>query len=116
MKLPNRIRLSTHATERLKLMKGWTGLTPNILARIAIMIVIRDNVSIDNAGLQDTNGQELSKGVLFGEHSDIYEILLTQYFENSSGNDLSAEEVAKLVEIGVHKLGHVRSLEHIAAV
>lgn len=116
MKLPNRVKLSMHATERLKLMKGWTGLTPNILARIAIMLVIRDNVSLDNSGLQDTDGQELSKAVLFGEHTDIYEILLTQYFANTGASELRGEEISKLIEIGVHKLGHVRSLEQVASV
>lgn len=116
MKLPNRVKLSTHATERLKMLKGWTGLTPNIVARISIMLVIRDNVSLQNSGLQDTDGQEISKSVLFGEHSDIYELLLTEYFQKCEIDELRGEEISKLIEIGVHKLGHVRSLEQIASV
>ena len=34
--LPNRIRISKKATDLLARMKGNTGLTPNILARLAI--------------------------------------------------------------------------------
>lgn len=116
MKLPNRVRLSLHATERLKLLKGWTGLTPNILARIAIMLVIRDNTSLDNAGLQDTDGQELNKSVLFGDHSDTYEILLSQYFHDQDITHSPQSVIASIVEIGVHKIGHVRTIQGLTDV
>jgi len=116
MKLPSRVRLSNHASDRLKLIKGWTGLTPNIVARIAIMLVIRDNTSLDNAGLQDTDGQELHKGVLFGDQADTFEVLLRQYFhDNVSAEESVQKTIASMVEIGVHKIGHVRSLADLAA-
>ena len=40
--LPNRIKLSKNATDKLRYLKSKTGLTPNILSRIAIMLTIRE--------------------------------------------------------------------------
>ena len=54
--LPNRIKLSKKATDKLRYLKSKTGLTPNILSRIAIMLAIKEGGNLSNAGVGDING------------------------------------------------------------
>ncbi len=108
--LPNRIKLSKTATDKLRSMKGQTGLTPNVLARIAIMLALKDGSSLNNAGVADSDGQELNKSVLFGEYENVYEVMINQYIYV---NDIALpiqQTIASLVEMGIHKMGHVKEL------
>ena len=40
MSIPNRIRLSKNVTDKLRLLKMHTGITPNIIARSAIALAV----------------------------------------------------------------------------
>ena len=112
--LPNRIRLSEKATKKLQYMKHKTGLTPNILARIAIMLSIKDGSGLNNAGVSDYKGQELDKAILFGEHINIYDVVIKQYVhEHGIEENPSSQTIAALIEIGVYKMGHVKQIEQI---
>ena len=95
-------------------MKGSTGLTPNILARVAIMLAIKDGSSITNASVGDADGQILSKDVLFGEHTEVYEVLLNQYVHATGADCSLAEVIPSLIEAGVHKMGHIKSINDLA--
>lgn len=112
--LPRSITLSKVATDKLRSMKGSTGLTPNILARIAIMLAIKDGGSLANASVGDADGQILSKDVLFGEHTDVYEVLLNQYVHDTNNDCSLAEIIPSLIEAGVHKMGHIKNINDLA--
>lgn len=108
--LPNRVRLSTKATHKMQYIKSQTGITPNILSRIAIMLAIKEGNNLKNAGIGDFEGQVLDKSVLFGDHIEIYDVLINQHFYD---NDIELEPqkaIASLVEVGVHKMGQVKNL------
>jgi len=90
-----------------------TGLTPNILARCAISLAVNDNSGIDNASVPDHEGLELNKSVLFGDYSDLYELLIRQYQADNNISLNGQHLVAALVEIGIHKLSHVRRLDEL---
>ena len=111
--LPNRISLSTNATGKLRYMKQHTGVTPNILSRIAIMLAIKRGGDTKNAGVQDGAGQVLSRDVLFGDHAQIYEVLLNQYVKDNDISESLSEVIPILIEIGVHKMGHVKKIEDL---
>ena len=96
--LPNRIRLSQKATDKLRNLKGATGLTPNILARIAIMLAIKDGTGLGNVGVSDHEGQELSQSVLFGEHAIIYDVMINQYVHDHQLDMSVAQVIAAMVE------------------
>ena len=115
MFLPNRIQLSKNSTNKLQVIKNQTGVTPNILSRIAIMLAINSNDDISNAGVDDVSGQVLNKDVLFGDHIDAYEVLIKQYIHNNRIDIPVNIVISSLVEIGVHKMGHVRSLEQLCS-
>jgi DNA sulfur modification protein DndE len=112
--LPNRVTLSKVATDKFRNLKGLTGLTPNILARIAIMLAIRDGSSLRNAAVADLDGQVLNRDVLFGEHAAVYEAIINQYVSEQAINESPAEVITALVEVGAHKMGHIRSLVDVA--
>ena len=114
--LPNRIKLSKKATDKLRYLKTQTGLTPNILSRIAIMLAIREGSDLSNAGVGNMEGgQELNDTTLFGEYISLYDILVNQYIHDKKLDLGITETIVAMVEIGVHKMGHVKQLEQLCA-
>ena len=108
--LPNRVKFSKTATDKLRYMKSNTGLTPNVLARMAIMLALKDDSSLQNSGVADSDGQELNKSVLFGDHAHVYEVMVNQYIHDNDIDQPMQQIIASLVEVGVHKMGHVKNL------
>lgn len=114
--LPNRIKLSKNATAKLRYLKTQTGLTPNILSRIAIMLAIKEGSDLSNAGVGDMDGgQELNDTTLFGEYIYVYDILINQYIHDKNLDLSASETIVAMIEIGVHKMGHVKQLEQLCA-
>jgi DNA sulfur modification protein DndE len=113
--IPNRIKLSKKATDKLRYLKTQTGLTPNILSRIAIMLAIKEGSDLSNAGVGEMDGgQELNDTTLFGEHIAMYDVLINQYIHDKKLGLSVGETIVAMVEIGVHKMGHIRQLEQLS--
>lgn len=115
MAFPNRFKISAASTEKLKFLKSKTGVTPNILCRFAISLAIRDSKGIGNASTVELNGQDFNAPTLFGDNLDIYEVLVRQYMQEHDVKDDVQRCVAAMVEIGLHKMGHVRSIRELAS-
>jgi len=112
--IPNRIKLSKKATDKLRFLKTKTGLTPNILSRIAIMLAIKEGSNLSNAGVGNMDGgQELNDTTLFGEHIAIYDVLINQYIYDKQLTLNITETIVAMIEIGVHKMGHIRKVEEL---
>ena len=111
--LPNRVQTSSKAMGKLRYMKQATGLTPNILSRFAIMKAIEGGGSIKNAGVGDNDGQVLSRDVLFGDHAEVYGVLLNQYVHENNIEEPLQDVIVALIEIGVHKMGHVKKIQDL---
>lgn len=73
----NRIRISKSATVRLSMLKGRTGLTPNILGRIGFCLSLGDP-SIPNPANYDEEGQEFNRYTLTGEWDKFFIALLKE--------------------------------------
>ena len=69
------IRISSRSGALLGHLKTSTGLTPNILARFAICMSLKDP-SIPNPAEFNIDGSEFTPSVLFGEHEPIYIALM----------------------------------------
>ncbi|MCY3542355.1 MAG: DndE family protein [Gammaproteobacteria bacterium] len=110
--IPNRVRVSQHATRRLTFLKSQTGLTPNILSRIAFMLAIRDMRRVPQLA-EDMSGQEFNAPTLFGEYQEVYDLLLTKYFHETMDDGDPNTVISHLIENGLHKMGHIRSLEDV---
>ena len=111
---PHKFRVSTSSTAKLKFLKSKTGLTPNILCRFAVSLALADESGLGNSSVSDLDGQEFNAPTLFGEHMDIYEALLKQFTSDNGLEWDPVRHIASLVEVGLHKMGHVRSLKHVA--
>jgi len=73
----NRIRISKPATVRLSMLKGRTGLTPNILCRIGLCLSLSDP-SIPDPQRFDEEGQEFNRYTLPGEWAGFFMALLKE--------------------------------------
>lgn len=62
-----RMKISSDATTKLQTLKGRTGLTPNILCRIALCYSL-NREKITNLVPLDENGQEFNRHTLTGEY------------------------------------------------
>lgn len=62
-----RMKISNDATTKLQTLKGRTGLTPNILCRIALCYSL-NREKITNLVPLDENGQEFNRHTLTGEY------------------------------------------------
>ena len=114
MRLPNRVKLSRKATDRLRMLRQRTGVTPNILARVAIMKALETSTDLVNAGVNDTDGQELSRDILFGDLTGSFELLLHFYIESNNITEPIKDVIEGLIEIGVHKIGHIKNVSDLA--
>jgi len=73
----NRVRISKRATVRLSMLKGRTGLTPNILCRIGFCLSLSDP-SIPNPEDYDEEGQEFNRYTLTGKWDKFFIALLKE--------------------------------------
>ena len=73
----NRIRISKGATTRLQQLKGKTGLTPNILSRLAVCYSLNEP-QIPNPSEYDEDGQEFNRFTLTGEWNSFFIALLKE--------------------------------------
>ncbi len=77
----NRLRLSSRSQNILGHLKSKTGLTPNILARFAICLSLKDP-SMPNPDEFDEKGSEISPHVLFGEHERMFMALMIKRLQH----------------------------------
>jgi len=75
--LPNRFRISKSATDVLKTLKDRTGITPNILCRLALVLSLEEGASRGDK-TPDLEGSEFNSPTLLGEHAQIYDCYIRQ--------------------------------------
>ena len=71
----SRIRMSSRSQRIFGDLRIKTGLTPNLLARFAICMSLKEK-SIPNPDEYNEEGSELAPNVLFGEYEQIYLALM----------------------------------------
>ena len=106
--LPNRIRISKKATDTLAIMKGRTGLTPNILARLAIAQALESN-TLKKRLDSSQDGQEFNTNTLLGDQAEIYAMLIRQ---QSPDVEIS-KAVAQLVDDGIGVFSGINNLSDL---
>lgn len=106
--LPNRLRISKQATESLKILKSRTGVTPNLLCRMALVISLEEDAATGDRKT-DLEGSEFNMATLFGENAQAYECLIRQLHVNIEGRALNTV-VAAHIDWGLEYLKKSRSL------
>jgi len=111
----NRIRISQDTTRRLQMLKGKTGLTPNILLRLAFCYSLNDP-KIPNPRDYDQDGQELNRFTLTGEW-DMFFLALMRERCIADGLDLERDLLPQFrahLNRGVFSMyGRVREISDI---
>ncbi|MBI1658934.1 MAG: DndE family protein [Thaumarchaeota archaeon] len=70
-----RLRMSYRSQNLLAIVKGKTGITPNVSGRFALCLSLKDP-SPPNPDEYDEKGSEIHPSVLFGEYEDMYMALM----------------------------------------
>ena len=78
--LPNRMNLTRTTEEQLKKLKGYTGITPNVSARIAFFRSIESDFRYRGQEAKLDGSLVLDKYTWLGETSDITELVLKMYY------------------------------------
>lgn len=78
--LPNRMNLTRTTEEQLKKLKGHTGITPNVSARLAFFRSIESDFRYSGQEAKLDGSLVLDKYTWLGETSDVTELVLKMYY------------------------------------
>ncbi|MGF1694784.1 DNA sulfur modification protein DndE [Vibrio lamellibrachiae] len=78
--LPNRMNLTRSTEEQLKKLKGYTGITPNVSARIAFFRSIESDFRYQGQEAKLDGSLVLDKYTWLGETSDVTELVLKMHY------------------------------------
>ncbi len=106
--LPNRIRTTKDAAEQLKYLKAKTGLTPNILCRIAICKSLGQKRMLAER-TQELGGLEFNSVTLFGNYARLYEAMFCQLYGRRDVENIESV-IANHIDDGLNSLRGVQSL------
>ena len=106
--LPNRFKMTHGCSENLKLLKARTGVTPNIMCRLGLMLSLQRGATAGERVLE-LDGVELNAHTLFGDDIQVYETLLRQIHGDIDGKDI-AKVIAAHVDYGVEELKKCKTL------
>ncbi|PMR70408.1 DndE family protein [Halomonas heilongjiangensis] len=111
---PTRIHLNKKTWDRLQYLQTKTRLTPNVIARVAITLALRDTRTASISDSHPDQTHIINRDVLFGEHEQSFQAMIRQFlWEQNISSDIQAV-IRSLIDSGLHKLGHVQSLSGLA--
>jgi len=106
--LPNEITLSTKVTHKFSYIKQKVGVTPNIMARVAILKALEANVAPDLLETPESLSQKIPKDIAFGEYGDIFNFAIKQYIDTHSYSGDTKILISNLIETGAYKIGNIK--------
>lgn len=110
---PTRIQLSKKTWDKLQYLQSQTRVTPNITARMAMALALRD---IRSASINESVPDQvhvINRDVLFGEHEQVYAALIRQFCHEQKV-DIDVQFVIRsLIDSGLHKMGHLKKLSDL---
>ncbi|ALM64985.1 DNA sulfur modification protein DndE [Vibrio parahaemolyticus] len=111
--LPNRMNLARSTEEQLKKLKAYTGITPNVSARIAFFRSIESDFRYQGQEAKLDGSLVLDKYTWLGETSDITELVLKMYYPELDTKEYQQAWAAH-VEDGVSALRNHKSLQSLS--
>lgn len=99
----NKVKISADAASRLRYLRQRTGLTPNLLCRIAVMLSLEEGpVGLNRA--PDEQGQEFNAYTLTGDYNGLIEAMIRFVEEAEGGADrLDNEEILARFRSHLHR-------------
>ncbi|MCR9645966.1 DNA sulfur modification protein DndE [Vibrio parahaemolyticus] len=111
--LPNRMNLARSTEEQLKKLKAYTGITPNVSARIAFFRSIESDFRYQGQEAKLDGSLVLDKYTWLGETSDVTELVLKMYYPELDSKEYQQAWAAH-VEDGIAGIRNYRSLSDIS--
>ena len=111
--LPNRMNLTKVTEDQLKKLKSYTGVTPNVSARIAFFRSIETDFRYQEKEIKLDGSLVLDKITWLGETVDITELVLKMYYPNLEPKQYQQAWAAH-VDDGIASLRNYRSLISIS--
>lgn len=104
----SKLRISSDATSKLRSLRQRTGITPNLLCRMAIMISLEEG-PLGGAAIPDEDGSEFNAYTLTGEYGALIAALLRwveegQSVEGELGDDALLDRLRGHIHRGVGTL------------
>lgn len=96
-----KLRISADASSRLRALRQRTGLTPNLLCRMAVMLSLEEG-GIGNVQV-DEGGQEFNAYTLTGEHHTLIVAMLQFVEEGVDGHSLPDEALFDRLRAHIHR-------------
>lgn len=106
-----RVQLDESVTNKLRSLKGQTGLARNHLCRIALCYSLREPQPVQ-PGEYDAEGQELNRSLLLGDHDPLYIALVQERLrqENRELDEEYYEQFVAHINRGVEQITRVDDL------
>ena len=111
--LPNRMHLKRQTEEHLKKLKGYTGVTPNVSARIAFFRSLESGYRFSGEEITLDGSLVLDKVTWLGDLELAAETLLRKYYPESNSKQLEQAWAAH-VEDGIASIRNLKSLNQLA--
>ena len=111
--LPNEIVLSVKTTHKFSYIKQKVGITPNIMARIAILKALELDLKPSNLETPESLNQKIPRDIAFGDYSDIFNFGIKEYIDNHSYTGDIKELITNLIETGSYKIGNVKKYQDL---
>lgn len=111
--LPNEIALSTKVTSRFSQIKQKVGISPNIMARIAILKALEQNEEPSNLDQPESLQQKIPKDVAFGDYQDFFDFGIQEYINSHSYSGDIKELITCLIETGSSKIGNIKKYQDL---
>lgn len=108
--LPNEITLSRSVTNKFAVIKQRTGVTPNLLSRVALMKALEAGVSLTDLKDVIETGQKIPRDIAFGDDIDMYRLAIELYANECGFQGDYKILVNKLIEYGAHTIPQVKSI------
>lgn len=94
-----RVRFSTEADSRLRMLKARTGLTPNIICRLGLCLSL-DEPGLPRSDSSEPSQREINRYTLLGEY-DLLFVTLLSVRHTEAAND--PEELSRLFVEHLHR-------------
>jgi DNA sulfur modification protein DndE len=88
----SKLKISADATSKLRSLRQRTGLTPNLLCRIALMTSLEEG-KLGGAAIPDEDGSEFNAYTLTGEYGALFAALLRWVEEGPDSKQFLGDEV-----------------------
>lgn len=98
----NKLRISADAESRLRALRQRTGLTPNLLCRMAIMLSLEEG-PVGPGTATDESGNEFNAYTLTGDYNGLISAMLRLVEEEAEGHRLPDDELLARLRAHIHR-------------